>query len=83
LTSTFRELHDLRKISPSTPEQTRLFVETYAIELGLVGVLAAGIFTNRLYAEAVYWLPAFATVLKNLYLNERKETTDSQHALSA
>jgi putative inorganic carbon (hco3(-)) transporter len=83
LISTICELHCLRKISPTTPDQTRLYIETYAIELGLIGVLAAGIFTNRLYAEALYWLPAFAAVLKNLYLNERKETTDSQHALSA
>ena len=83
LVSTIRELHRLRKISPTTPEQTRLYVETYAIELGLIGVLAAGIFTNRLYAEAIYWLPAFAAVVKNLYLNERQETSDSQHALSA
>ena len=83
LVSTIRELHRLRKISPTTPEQTRLYVETYAIELGLIGVLAAGIFTNRLYAEAIYWLPAFAAVVKNLYLNERQETSDRQHALSA
>jgi probable O-glycosylation ligase (exosortase A-associated) len=83
LITTIHELHRLRKISPVTPAQTRLYVETYAIELGLIGVLAAGIFTNRLYAEAIYWLPAFAAVVKNLYLNERQETSDRQHALSA
>jgi probable O-glycosylation ligase (exosortase A-associated) len=83
LITTFRELHRLRKISPATPEQTRLYLETYAIELGLFSVLAAGIFTNRLYAEAIYWLPAFAAVIKNLYLNETQETSDRQYSLSA
>jgi probable O-glycosylation ligase (exosortase A-associated) len=83
LISTFRELHGLRKIPPTTPEQARLHLETYAIELGLFGVLAAGIFTNRLYAEAIYWLPAFAAVVKRLYLNERQETSNHNHALPA
>jgi probable O-glycosylation ligase (exosortase A-associated) len=83
LISTFRELHRLRKISPTTPGQTRLYLETYAIELGLFSVLAAGIFTNRLYAEAIYWLPAFAAVIKNLYWNERQETSNRQYPLSA
>lgn len=83
LISTFRELHRLRKASPITREEKRMYAETYAIELGLIGVLAAGIFTNRLYAEAIYWLPAFTSVLKDLYFNERKETTDNQRTLPA
>jgi probable O-glycosylation ligase (exosortase A-associated) len=81
--ASLRELHRLRKLPPRTPAETRLYVESYAIELGLIGVLTAGIFTNRLYAEAVYWLPAFAAVLKNLYLNERKNAPDRDHSLPA
>jgi probable O-glycosylation ligase (exosortase A-associated) len=82
LISTFRQLHHLRKDSPITPEEKRMYAETYAIELGLFGLLTAGIFTNRLYAEAIYWLPAFAAVLKNLYFDEKKEAPDRQHTLS-
>jgi hypothetical protein len=60
-----------------------MYRESYAIELGLIGVMVAGLFTNRVYAEAIYWLPAFTSVLKNLYLNERKEPSNRQHELSA
>jgi O-antigen ligase len=82
LISTIRELRRLRKAAPSTAEQTRMYNESYAIELSLIGLMTAGLFTNRVYAEAVYWLPALASVLKNLYFNEKKEAPDRQHTLS-
>ena len=82
LLSTIRELHGLRKMSPQTVNEIRMYRESYAIELGLIGVMVAGLFTNRVYAEAIYWLPAFTSVLKNLYLNERKDPSNRQHELS-
>jgi probable O-glycosylation ligase (exosortase A-associated) len=82
LLSTIQGLHEMRKTPPTSPDQKQMYAISYGIELGLVGLLTAGMFTNRLYAEAVYWLPAIAHVLKNLYLHETEETAHSQHALS-
>jgi hypothetical protein len=42
-------------------------MDSVALLLGLVGVLTAGFFFNRLYAEAIYWLAAFAAVLRNIH----------------
>jgi len=53
-----------------------MHVESLAIELGLIGVMISGIFTSRLYAEALYWLPALAGVLKNIYAKEREQPPD-------
>jgi O-antigen ligase len=78
LVGTFRELHRLRRISPSTPEQTTLQLQSLAIELGLIGFLTAGIFSNGLYSEAVYWLAAFTAVVRNLYINECQEPVNRQ-----
>jgi len=83
LVSTICELHRLRNISPTTANEIRMYRESYAIELGLIAVMVAGLFTNRVYAEAIYWLSAFTAILKNLYLNERKDASNSQHELSA
>jgi O-antigen ligase len=76
LIGTFRELHRIRRVSPTTPEQTTLQLQSLAIELGLIGFLTAGIFSNGLYSEVVYWLPAFTAVLRNLYFNECKEAAN-------
>jgi putative inorganic carbon (hco3(-)) transporter len=76
LIGTFRELHRLRRVSPTTPEQTTLHLQSLAIELGLIGFLTAGIFSNGLYSEAVYWLSAFTAVLRNLYFNECQEAAN-------
>jgi putative inorganic carbon (HCO3(-)) transporter len=76
LLSTLLELHRLRRSPPTTPEEQRMHAESLAIELGLIGVMMTGIFTSRLYAEALYWLPALAGALKNIYAKEREQTLD-------
>ena len=65
--STIRGLLKIRKEAPQTPAGERVRMDSIALILGLVGVLTAGFFFNRLYAEAIYWLAAFAAVLRNLH----------------
>jgi probable O-glycosylation ligase (exosortase A-associated) len=73
LISTCIELHRLRRSPALTPEEQRMHAESLAIELGLIGAMVSGIFTSRLYAEALYWLPALTGVLKNIYAQEREQ----------
>jgi putative inorganic carbon (hco3(-)) transporter len=78
LVGTFRELHRIRRVSPTSPDQRTVHLQSLAIELGLVGFLTAGMFSNGLYSEAVYWLSAFTSVLKNLHFNDSKEAVNRQ-----
>ncbi len=66
MVSTLRELHYIRKHAPPTPDGNSIRLHSLALTLGLAGVLTAGFFTNRLYAEVIYWLPAFTAALRNL-----------------
>ncbi len=74
--STFYELHDIRKNAPDTEEGRKIWLQSLAITLGYIGVLTAGIFTSRLMAEVVYWLPAFSAALKNLQVIESEKVTE-------
>jgi probable O-glycosylation ligase (exosortase A-associated) len=64
--STIWGLLKIRKEAPQTPAGERVRMDSIALILGLVGILSAGFFFNRLYAESVYWLTAFAAVLRNI-----------------
>lgn len=44
------------------------FYRFLAIELGLFGMLIAGIFTNRLYGESVYWMCALGYALQRMHV---------------
>ncbi|MHB2155310.1 O-antigen ligase family protein [Calditrichota bacterium GD2] len=48
----------------------RYYVDAMAIQMGLIGILVAGIFHNRLYSEVIYWFSAFAVALRNIQVNE-------------
>jgi hypothetical protein len=48
-------------------------MESIAITLGLFGMLVAGVFVNRFYAEVIYWLCAFAAILRNLQVQAMAE----------
>ncbi len=74
--STFYQLHDIRKNAPDTEEGRKIWLQSLAITLGYIGVLTAGVFTSRLMAEVVYWLPAFSAALKNLQVIESEQTTE-------
>jgi probable O-glycosylation ligase (exosortase A-associated) len=65
--STIRGLLKIRREAPQTPAGERLRLNSIALILSLVGMLSAGFFINRLHAESVYWLAAFAAVLRNIH----------------
>ncbi len=54
----------------------RYYVDAMAIQMGLIGILTAGIFHNRLYSEVVYWFGAFAVALRNIQVNEIYENLE-------
>lgn len=56
----------------------RYYVEAMAIQMGLIGILTAGIFHNRLYSEVVYWFGAFAVALRNIQVNEIFENIEEE-----
>jgi hypothetical protein len=54
-----------------------------AIQLSLVGILVAGVFTNRLYGESIYWMCALGFALHRMRetaLENEKGTAPPQKA---
>ena len=62
LVHTLRRLRKLRK----TRIQPRHLTESICLEAAIVGFLVAGVFTDRLYAEALYWLCAVSISLYHI-----------------
>lgn len=62
LGSTLRTLHGIRQRT----SDRRIYLESFAIEVALVGFLTAAFFINRPYAEVLYWLSALAAALRNI-----------------
>ncbi len=60
--STLFELHAIRKQTISR----RIYYESFAIEVALVGFLTAAFFINRPYAEILYWLAGLTAALRNI-----------------
>jgi O-antigen ligase len=71
----------IRKNAPKTPAGERVRMDSIALLLGLVGVLTAGFFFNRLYAEAIYWLAAFTAVLRNIHAQVVAEAVAEEAAV--
>ena len=46
------------------------YYRSVAIQLAMIGLLVAGLFADRLYAEAPYWMGALAVVLHRLQTHE-------------
>lgn len=63
--STFRMLHRIRR--ETTDEMA--YYRSLAIQIGLIGTLAAGTFSDRLYGESIYWLCALAVVAYRIHQN--------------
>ena len=53
------------------------YYRSVAIQLAMVGIFVAGAFSDRLYAEAPYWMGALAVALHRL---QTKELTLKQPA---
>ncbi len=64
-------LVDLHRIRRETTDR-RAYLESFAIEVALIGFLTAAFFINRPYAEILYWLAALTAVLRNLHDAERE-----------
>jgi len=52
------------------PELSHYYFEAIALQLAMMGLLAAGLFHNRQYAEILYWLCAFGVMLRNMQMTE-------------
>jgi putative inorganic carbon (hco3(-)) transporter len=59
----FRILAQVRR---TCPEGGIWYYRSVAIQMGLVGTFASGLFSDRFYAEAPFWMGALATVLHRL-----------------
>jgi putative inorganic carbon (hco3(-)) transporter len=57
----------LRRSRRSAANDSWYFYRFMAVEIALIGTLVAGIFTNRLYGESVYWMCALAFALHRMH----------------
>ena len=64
---TFVILSRIKGRTRGSPALEEFYFEAVAVQLALIGVLIAGIFHSRQYAEIVYWLCAFAIMLRNIF----------------
>jgi putative inorganic carbon (hco3(-)) transporter len=71
IAATFRLLHRVR--AECTDDIT--FYRSLAIQIGLIGTLAAGTFSDRLYGESIYWLCALAVVVYRIHRDQRETST--------
>ncbi len=65
--STFRLLHRIRKDN----KDGLLYYRSLAIQIGLIGTLAAATFSDRLYGESIYWLCAMGVIDYRLHMHAR------------
>lgn len=72
LLTTIKELHNMRK-RHGTQNDEFYFLESMAIELGIIGYLFAALFLNRIYAEGLYWYCGLAIALSNIQQSELLE----------
>ncbi len=59
--STLLELHRIR----DGTRDRQVYLESLALEIGLIGFLVAAFFINRPYAEILYWMAALTASLRN------------------
>ena len=67
----------LWQVRRRAPEGGMWYYRSVAIQLAMVGIFVAGAFSDRLYAEAPYWMGALAVALHRL---QTKELTLKQPA---
>lgn len=58
----------IRRDAKHTPHY-RFYIDAVAMQMGIIGILAAGLFHNRLYSEVVYWFAAFSVALRNIQVD--------------
>ncbi len=72
-------LYKIRRDQPRSPNY-RYYLDAMAIQMGLIGILTAGIFHNRSYSEVVYWFAAFGVALRNIQVDEILEEEEQTAA---
>jgi O-antigen ligase len=77
IVSTFRLL---RRSRLAAKGDDWFFYRFLAVELALLGTLVAGIFTNRLYGESVYWMCALGFALHRMHLTATATQSESAAA---
>ncbi len=70
--STFLLLRRARQAAADSPWY---FYRILAIQLALIGILVAGIFTNRLYGESVYWMCALAFAVHRMHMTANADAS--------
>lgn len=67
LLHTFIILHRLKiKLKQFPQLKQKYYYEAISLQLALLGLLTAGVFTNRLYTEVLYWYGALVVSLLNI-----------------
>lgn len=66
LTHIFYLTFKSKRLIKRVPALGKYSLDITAVQLGLVGISAAGIFHSRQYAEIVFWLCSFAIMLNNM-----------------
>ena len=77
LVHVFLILGKIRRDHKKSPSY-RYYVDAMAIQMGLIAILTAGIFHNRLYSEVIYWFGAFAVALRNIQITEINEAHEDE-----
>jgi putative inorganic carbon (hco3(-)) transporter len=84
--SAFRVLRLVKK-KATADEQPFYYWRAFAIQLGIIGHLVSGVFGDRLYGEAGYWLLALSFALYRIQLTEAAQpdlaTVQSPSAVAA
>ncbi len=70
LLHTMKIIFQIKRDAKYTTDPTFYETEGTALMLAMVGILVAGMFINRPYAEVIYWLSAFAVALRNIQYDE-------------
>jgi hypothetical protein len=81
LFATFRQLRDLMTRKAKTEVQRRIQVDALACAAALVGVCVAGMFGNRLYGEAMYWLAAMSAGMANIWARDEREQEEQDEVV--
>ncbi|NOX36464.1 MAG: hypothetical protein GXO78_02925 [Calditrichaeota bacterium] len=74
LIHTFLVIHRLKVRLKRFPALRKIYYyDLISLQLAIIGLLTAGFFTNRLYAEVLYWYAALAVVLANIINRDMEE----------
>ena len=74
--TSFLVLADVRKRALNT----MWYYRAVAVQLAMIGVFVAGLFTDRLYSEAPYWMGALAVALQRIHSHALQQESTAADA---